>query len=154
MTQPIPALITENLWWLLPDRLGGVRMPRPDELTDLQSAGVGAIVSVFHEPANLELYQQAQIPNLWLPIAIDSGPTLEQIQLFQQFVEHQNQSGHAVAVHCSTGKHRTGTMLAAYLIQTGWSSQDAIQAVLKASAQTELPASQTTFLQNLSVSAR
>lgn len=147
MEQPVTQSITENLWWVIPGRLAGVRMPNAEELPPLQKAGVGAIVSVFHEEANLSLYQQASIPFLWLPIAIDSVPNSIQLEEFCNFVEHQNKLDHGVAVHCSTGKHRTGTILTAYLIHCGWSYPDAIQKTLNASSQVKLPDSQTQFLQ-------
>ena len=142
-TQPI----AENLWWVIPGKLAGVRKPIADELTELQAAGIGAIVSVFHEPENLALYQQAQIPHLWLPIAIDAVPSRSQIQAFQDFVATQNQLDHAVAVHCSTGRHRTGTLLATYLINTGSTYEAAMKTILAANASIELPTSQATFLQ-------
>ncbi len=147
-TQPI----SENLWWVIPDKLAGVRKPTAEELVELQSSGVGAIVSVFHESANLELYQQADVPHLWLPIAIDAAPSQTQIQEFQDFVSDQNCLGHAVAVHCSTGKHRTGTMIAAYLIATGLSYQDAMKTILVANLSIELPETQLTFLQEFAKS--
>lgn len=139
--------IRENLWWVISGKLAGVRKPDPDEIPDLQTAGIGAIVSVFHEDANLSLYQQAKIPFIWLPIAVDSVPNSNQLEQFCRFVEHQNQLGHGVAVHCSTGKHRTGTMLTAYLISRGWAYVDAMQKILDASSQVKLPDSQTQFLQ-------
>ncbi len=145
LIQPIEA----NLWWVIPSKLAGVRKPTAAELRQLQAAGVGAIVSVFHDSASLDVYQQAGIPHLWLPIEVDSVPCQEQIQEFENFVESQNHLGHAVAVHCSTGKHRTGTMLAAYLIRAGWSYPNAMKTILDASSQTELPAEQTSFLQAL-----
>lgn len=141
--------IVENLWWIIPNKLAGVRQPLAEELSTLQTAGVGAIVSVFHEPSNLGLYQQANIPFIWLPIAVDSVPTQAQLQEFINFVDQQNQSGHAVAVHCSTGKHRTGTMLAAYLIRAGSSYPEAMNALLSANSAIELPDSQSAFLQKL-----
>jgi atypical dual specificity phosphatase len=141
--------IEENLWWVIPGKLAGVRQPSAEELPRLQTAGVDAIVSVFHQPSNLALYQQAGIPHIWLPIAVDSVPNESQFQAFLDFVKQQNELGRAVAVHCSTGKHRTGTLLAAYLISTGQSYQDAMRSILEASCQTELPASQTAFLQVL-----
>lgn len=141
--------IEKNLWWIIPGKLAGVRQPSAEELPVLQATGVGAIVSVFHEPSNLELYQQSNIPFTWLPIAIDSVPTQSQLQEFVNFVNEQNQLGHSVAVHCSTGKHRTGTMLAAYVIKAGSSYPEAINALLDANPEIELPDSQSTFLQKL-----
>jgi protein-tyrosine phosphatase len=94
-------------------------------------------------------YQQAHIPHIWLPIAIDSVPTSEQRQAFQQFVEQQMALGHGVAVHCSTGRHRTGTMLAAYLIQTGQTYEQAMAILLVANPEIELPIPQAKFLQML-----
>jgi hypothetical protein len=72
--QPIQP-IDKNLWWVIPGKLAGVRKPNSEETSELQAAGVGAIVSVFHDSGNLNLYQQAKIPALWLPIAIDSVPS-------------------------------------------------------------------------------
>lgn len=149
MKEPAIQPIEENLWWIIPGKLAGVRQPLAKELSALQAAGVGAIVSVFHEPSNLELYQQSNIPFIWLPIAIDSVPTPSQLQEFIDFVDGQNQVGLAVAVHCSTGKHRTGTILAAYLIKTGSSYPEAMNALLSANPANELPDSQLTFLQKL-----
>ena len=141
--------ISKNLWWVIPGKLAGVRKPTVEELSELQSAGVGAIVSVFHNSDNLNLYQQAEVPHLWLPIEIDSVPNPVQIQDFRDFVESQNRLGHAVAVHCSTGKHRTGTMLAAYLIGAGLSYENAMKTVLDANSSIELPKNQAIFLQEL-----
>lgn len=145
--------IEQNLWWIIPGKLAGVRQPSAEELPVLQAAGVEAIVSVFHDNSNLDLYQQAEIPFLWLPIAIDSVPTQSQLQEFIDFVDGQNKSGHAIAVHCSTGKHRTGTMLAAYLIKAGSSYPEAMNALLNANPAIELPDSQSTFLQKLQPSS-
>ncbi|WP_088894819.1 phosphatase domain-containing protein [Leptolyngbya ohadii] len=141
--------IEKNLWWIIPGKLAGVRQPATEELSTLQVAGVGAIISVFHEPSNLDFYQEAGIPFVWLPIAIDSVPTESQLQEFLDFVQHQNELGQAVAVHCSTGRHRTGTMLAAYLIKNGLSYPEAMKAVVGANPTIELPDSQATFLQEL-----
>jgi len=151
MEQPIQP-IAANLWWAIPNQLAGVRKPTAEELAELRTMGIGAIVSVFHESSNLDLYRKVGIPFTWLPIEIDSAPTQLQLQEFQSFVEFQNHLGHAVAVHCSTGKHRTGTLLAAYLIGAGWSYQDAMQTILGASSQVELPTTQNQFLQAFAVS--
>ncbi|UIE37428.1 protein-tyrosine phosphatase family protein [Leptodesmis sichuanensis] len=141
--------IVENLWWVIPGQLAGVRMPTAEELSELQQAGVGAIVSVFHDDSNLGLYEQAGLPFIWLPIAVDFYPTEAQLQEFLDFVDQQNELGHGVAVHCSTGRHRTGTILAAYLIRTGSSCECAMQTILAANPNINLPESQSNFLQSL-----
>ncbi|PSB08236.1 protein phosphatase [filamentous cyanobacterium CCP2] len=150
MTEQQIQPIAENLWWVIPDQLAGVRKPSEAEISELQAAGIGAIVSVMDDPSNLDLYQQANLPYLWLPTQGGTAPSPEQIQEFQHFVEQQHQQGNAVAVHCSSGRRRTGTMLAAYLILSGSSYDDAVQTVVKANPDVELRSAQTSFLQELS----
>jgi protein-tyrosine phosphatase len=141
--------IDESLWWVIPGQLAGVRKPNAGELSELQVAGVEAIVSVMDDPSNLDLYEQAGIPYRWLPTKGGTAPSHEQIQELQQFVDEQNRLGHAVAVHCTSGRRRTGTLLASYFIQTGLSYNEAIQAILAANPEVELRDAQLKFLQEL-----
>ena len=147
-TQPI----SQNLWWVIPGKLAGVRKPTAEELSELQSAGVGAIVSVMDDPSNLDLYKQADIPYRWLPTKGGTAPSEEQIQELQNFIEQQNQLGNGVAVHCTSGNRRTGTMLAAYLIQAGSSYDDAMQIIQAANPNAELREAQTNLLHDLAES--
>jgi protein-tyrosine phosphatase len=144
-TQPI----TENLWWVIPHRLAGVRKPTLEEISELKAAGISAIVSVMNYPSNLDLYEQLSIPHLWLPIDVDSSPSRKQVQELQNFVKIQSSLGHAVAVHCSGGVHRTGTMLASYLIFNGLSYNDAMQKIHASNPSVHLEEAQTSFLLSL-----
>lgn len=148
MQQPIQP-IAETLWWVIPGKLAGVRKPVEEELTELQAAGIGAIISVMDDPSNLDLYQRLDIPYLWLPTKGGTSPSRKQIQELQNFVNYQNYLGNAVAVHCTSGRRRTGTMLASYLINAGSSYDDAMQTVQSANPKVELREAQTTFLQGL-----
>ncbi|MBW4551027.1 MAG: dual specificity protein phosphatase family protein [Aphanocapsa sp. GSE-SYN-MK-11-07L] len=145
MEQPI----SENLWWVIPDKLAGVRKPTADEILDLKVAGVGAIVSVMDDPSNLDLYEQVGIPHRWLPTKGGTSPNPEQIQELQTFIDEQNRLGHGVAIHCTNGRRRTGTMLAAYLIQTGLTFDEAMQPLLTAKPDLDLRDAQVSFLQSL-----
>ncbi|MEX0272374.1 dual specificity protein phosphatase family protein [Leptolyngbyaceae cyanobacterium UHCC 1019] len=146
--QPVQA-IAENLWWVIPDKLAGVRKPTTDEIIELKNVGIGAIVSVMDDPSNLDAYEQTGLPYLWLPTKGGTAPTQEQIQQLQAFVAQQNQLGNAIAVHCTSGNRRTGTMLAAYLIKSGSSFAEAIQIIQTANSQAELREAQIAFLQTL-----
>jgi len=146
--QPIQS-IAENLWWVIPGKLAGVRKPMAEELTELQTAGIDALVSVMDDPSNLDLYERADIPHLWLPIKGGTSPSREQIQELQNFIDSQNRLGHAVAVHCTSGRRRTGTMLASYLIGAGSSYDNTMQTIQNANPDVELREAQTTFLREL-----
>ena len=149
MEQDTIQPIKENLWWVIPGKLAGVRKPTIEEIADLKATGVGAIVSVMDDPSNLDLYEQESLPYRWLPTKGGTAPSSEQLQELQAFVEQQNQLGNAVAVHCTSGNRRTGTMLAAYLINTGASYDKAMQVIQTANPNAELRETQTTFLQKL-----
>lgn len=66
--------IEQNLWWVIPNKLAGVRKPTAEELIELLGVGINAIVSVMDDPSNLDFYQQAGIPYLWLPIKGGTPP--------------------------------------------------------------------------------
>lgn len=83
MEQSTAQPITENLWWVIPSKLAGVRKPTAEELPELQAAGIGAIVSVMDDPTNLDLYQQFNIPSLWLPTKGGTAPTLARLYPFE-----------------------------------------------------------------------
>ncbi len=150
MEPPTEQKISENLWWVIPGKLAGVRKPTAEELPELKAAGIGAIVSVMDDPSNLELYKQVNLPHLWLPVKGGTAPSREQIQQLQAFVELQHQQGNAVAVHCTSGRRRTGTFLASYLIRTGSSFEQAMQTILTNNPEVELRETQIKFLQKLS----
>ncbi len=148
MDQPIQP-IAENVWWVIKSKLAGIRKPTADELTELKAAGIGAIVSVLDDASNLDLYEQSGIPHLWLPTKGGTPPSREQIQQLQTFVDQQWEQGLAVAVHCTNGIRRTGTILASYLIFVGSSYDDAIQTIQAAKPEVELREAQSTFLREL-----
>ncbi len=129
--------------------MAGVRKPTTEELRKLEAAGIGAIVSVLDDPSNLDVYDRLDIPFRWLPILGGTPPCRDQIQELARFVDEQDRHSLAVAVHCTNGLRRTGTMLAAYLIHVGSTYEAAIQIIYLANPQVELRSTQTDFLRCL-----
>ena len=146
MEQETNQPIAENLWWVIPGKLAGVRKPTAEELPTLKGLGIGGIVSVMDDPSNLEVYQQANLPHLWLPIQGGTAPSREQIQQLQDFIDSQN---YAVAIHCSNGRRRTATAIAGYLINSGSSYNDALKIILTANPEIDFREAQSSFLQAL-----
>ena len=91
--------IVKNLWWVIPDKLAGVRKPTADELRDLQAAGIRAIVSVLDDPSNLDVYEQLDMPFRWLPIQGGTPPSRDQIQELAYFIDEQDRQSRSVAAN-------------------------------------------------------
>ncbi|MEM9264878.1 MAG: dual specificity protein phosphatase family protein [Cyanobacteria bacterium P01_F01_bin.13] len=144
---PSPAVLP---WWVLPKRLAGFHKPTAEELTVLKANGISAIVSVLSDDSNLDLYKQNTIPHIWVPILGGTAPTLDQLNQIKIFVDSQNSLGNAVVIHCSSGRRRTGTVLAALLINQGSSYKQALNTILNANPAIEMREAQLNFLQTLS----
>jgi atypical dual specificity phosphatase len=76
-----------------------------------------------------------------------TAPNREQVQKLHDFVDQHQR----IAVHCTSGRRRTGTMLAAYLISTGLSMDEALQIVLAAKPDAELREAQVNFLREFAI---
>ncbi len=109
----------ERFKWLAPGKLAGG--PHPDLYDGLvnvapffRSQGIGAILSVYDKPLTPDpgefgfRYLFAETPNFRPPQ--DLPPLL-------QFIHEEVEQGRGVLVHCFAGIGRTGTVLAAWLLQ-------------------------------------
>ncbi|MDB9527987.1 protein phosphatase [Oscillatoria sp. CS-180] len=146
MTQ---SSLEESVWWLIPGKLAGMRKPHISEVNTLGMLGVGAVVSVMDDPSNLEAYEAAKLPFLWLPTTGGTAPTRQQIEGFRTFAVAQIAAGRAVAVHCSSGRRRTATFLGAYRILMGAGYEEVLEAIARANPRVEMRAVQLDFLKTL-----
>jgi dual specificity MAP kinase phosphatase len=79
-------------------------------------------------------YQDAFAPPLpsaylWLPVVDHTEPTLGQLLMGAQFIDAAVRAGLRVLVHCRAGIGRSPTTVAAYLVWTGMSVEEAIHQV-------------------------
>ncbi|MEM8831781.1 MAG: dual specificity protein phosphatase family protein [Cyanobacteria bacterium P01_G01_bin.19] len=138
--------ISDNVWWLIPEKLAGMPRPQLEDLAELKEASIKGIVSVMDEPSGIKEYQEEGFQALWLPITGGKPPAVEQVKQFANFAEPIIESNRSVVVHCTSGNRRTGTLLAAYLIAKGETPQQAIALVQKARPTAELREAQQNFL--------
>ncbi len=141
------TLYPDYIWWVIPGKLAGMPRPPLEDLPQLYEAGLRGIVSVMDEPSGIKEYEQAGLAALWLPIIGGKAPTVEQVQQFVQFAEPM--IAQAVAVHCTSGNRRTGTLLAAYLVAKGENTDRAIKHIQQVRPTAELREAQIQFLYDL-----
>jgi hypothetical protein len=146
---PIPFSSPDlDLWWAVPNRVGGMSMPFihprrhdrpnagldgfPDELPALWRSGIRAIVSLLNIRSLAQVYPGAGFVYHSTPIPDGGVPSLQQFEEFLDFVALQLSANRPVAVHCAAGLGRTGTMLAGYLIAHGLAPREAITRIRSA----------------------
>ena len=89
----------------------------------MAARGIGAVVNLR---AEFDDAQAGLAPDhyLYLPTVDDQAPSLEQLQQGVIFITQQIDRGRGVYVHCNAGASRSPTMVAAYLVSTGFSPNE------------------------------
>jgi len=112
-------------------RLAGLPGPAYMEwdFARLRKMGYSVVVSLECDRLNTFEIEDAGFEHKKICVQDFTPPTLEQIDEFVGFVEAKLAEGKKVLVHCFAGRGRTGTMLAAFLIHRGMSSEAAIREI-------------------------
>ena len=99
------------------------------DLTWLRAQGIGALLSLTETSLLEETVAEHGLAMLHLPVPDLQSPAPDQFMAALGFIDRQRSLGRAVAVHCLAGQGRTGTVLAAYLIRQGSTSDAALAEV-------------------------
>lgn len=141
--------INDFVWWVIPGKLLGVRKPENEsEVTYLKSIGVGGVITLLDDEENHKLYEVTDMDFLWTPMKGGTAPEEEQVKEASEFISDINSKGKAVAIHCNNGRKRTGTMLAAQLVNQGMDGDQAIGKIQELNHEAQLNDLQKDFLRN------
>jgi atypical dual specificity phosphatase len=117
--------------WVVPERLAA--MPRPgitrvldDDLAFLADSQLDLLISLTPNPIPPEIVSEYGIEPLHIPVPDFTAPTMDQLSLFIDEALPRMAAGGRVGVHCTAGRGRTGTFMAAYFVSQGMSPEDAI----------------------------
>lgn len=130
----------KHLFWLVPGQLCGRSGPNhePWDASELQSAGVGAVLSVNNaDSVYPDDFAAVDMPYRCIPLAANAPPREGDLELClarlpqaYDYALNEIVSGRSVMVHCRHGKDRTGLFMAYFLRRhLGLSSKDAIDHV-------------------------
>jgi atypical dual specificity phosphatase len=125
-----------NFSWLDGGAVAGCRGPRTDaDLMFLASVGITALVRLAPEDetglASSDVRENG-LEDCYEPVRDWTAPSQEQIDRIIGFMKRTVENGKRVTVSCGAGCGRTGTILACYLVATGFSADAAIRAVIDA----------------------
>jgi protein-tyrosine phosphatase len=130
----------KHIFWLIQDQLCGRSGPNhePWDASELQSAGVGAVLSVNSaDSVYADDFSFVGMSHRCIPLAANAPPRdgdlelcVSRLPLAYEYALNEIESGKSVLVHCRQGKDRTGLFMAYFLRrQLGMSSKDAIDRV-------------------------
>ena len=121
-----------NFSYLITGVLAGANMPRgKEDLEYLVEQGIKILVTAMEDSLDVQMVEAVGLEYHYIPILPYGTPSLQQISAFVELVNRNRQKNRPVAVHCYMGWGRTGTLLAAYLVNEGMSASDAIDEVRK-----------------------
>lgn len=117
--------------WIVEGELAAMPVPgRNRPLTEdadfLESRGIGTVISLTETPPSFEA---TSIQQFRIPVVDFTAPTLQQMIEFVDVVSDSTAGGKPVAVHCTAGLGRSGTMAAVYLVANGATADEAMARV-------------------------
>lgn len=116
--------------WVDKPRLAALGQPRAaDDLAWLRRTGIEVLISLSEEPPYRGWVNDAGLLAVHVPVPDMTAPTDRQLDICMDTIRRAADAGMGVAVHCTAGLGRTGTVLAAYFVTGGLSARAAIAKV-------------------------
>ena len=116
--------------WIEKPRLAALARPESaDDLRWLRQAGIDVLVTLTEDPLPRGWVNDAGLLAVHIPVVDMAAPTDRQLTLAVDTITRSVASGMGVAVNCTAGKGRTGTVLAAFFVTQGMTPREAIRRV-------------------------
>ncbi|MFH1832395.1 MAG: dual specificity protein phosphatase family protein, partial [bacterium] len=141
-------IFPQNFSTLTNNLISGMAKPEtPGQIKYLESKNVKLVVTLTKDKLDATLFKNTSVKNIHLPIQSGNAPTEDQIKTFLTEAKQVTSTGGKIVVHCEQGLHRTGTMLALWLItNNNMSAQQAINFVREQRPGSISPGIQEKFL--------
>lgn len=122
----------QRFYWVIDGQLAGCSRPGghgptiAEDLAILHKHGIHSVLTLTETPVLAHELEAAGLESLHLPVDDFYAPTTQQMLQALAFIDSSLAENMPVAVHCLAGQGRTGTILAAWLLRSGLSADDAI----------------------------
>jgi atypical dual specificity phosphatase len=120
----------EGFSWIDRPHLAACARPADeDELAWLRDQGIQILLTLSEDRPRRDWVDAAGLLVLHVPIVDMEAPTQEQLDRCVAAIRRARSQGMGVAVHCTAGLGRTGSILAAYFVAQGFTPAAAIARV-------------------------
>ncbi len=116
-------------WIDRPHLAACARPDGPEELGWLRQQGIQILLSLSEDPLRRDWVNEAGLLVLHVPVEDMEAPTQEQLDRCVSAINRARQQKMGVAIHCTAGLGRTGSILAAYFVSQGFTPKAAVARV-------------------------